>query len=83
MEEEYREKMHVLAKVLDEALNGEGCKPEDRKVGFFLTVFPFGEPEHNEGRFNYISNAHSLDVRAACKEVAARIEGRMSSEGRA
>lgn len=72
----YHAQMQALAVTLDELLNGEGCKPEDRKTGFFLTLFPFGEPS----RFNYISNAEKLDVRAMLKDVVARIEGRMMSE---
>lgn len=74
--EEYRAQMNAMAETLDEFLNGKGCKPEDRKIGFMLTMFPFGEP----GRFNYIANADRLDVRAMLKDVVARIEGRMMAE---
>ena len=79
IEDRYVDQMRALAQVLDEILNGEGCKPEDRKTGFFLTIFAFGEPS----RFNYISNADKLDVRAMLKEITARIEARMAREGRA
>jgi len=78
IEEKYREKMNALAALLDELLNGGGCKPEERKIGFFLTLFEFGDA--NGGRFNYISNADKLDVRAMLKDVVARIEGRMMNE---
>lgn len=71
---EYRVQMNALAAVLDEILNGENCPPEARKVGFFLTIFEFGR---EDGRFNYISNAEKLDVRAMLKDVIARLEGRM------
>jgi len=70
---EYRAQMNALAESLDDILNGEGCKKEDRKIGFFLTIFPFND----QGRFNYISNADKLDIRAMLKDVVARIEGRM------
>jgi len=33
--------------------------------------------------FNYISNSDKADVRVLCKEVVARIDGRMMREGRA
>lgn len=67
-------KMNALAEVLDGWFNGPDCKPEDKKIGFFLTAFNFDE----SGRFNYISNADKLDVRAMLKEIIARIEGRMA-----
>jgi hypothetical protein len=75
------DQMNALAHALDEMLNGPQLPglPRQRQIGFFLTCFHFGEP----GRFNYISNAEKLDVRAMLKEVTARIEGRLSPEGRA
>lgn len=79
IEERYRAEMQALAEALDKYFNGDACAPEDRKTGFFLAVFPFGEG----GRFNYISNADKLDVRATLKEIIARIEGRMAQEKRA
>ncbi len=79
IEDRYRDQMRALGQVLDEILNGEDCKLEDKKTGFFLTVFAFGEPS----RFNYISNADKLDVRAMLKEITARIEARMARETRA
>lgn len=74
------ELMNGLAATLDEVFNGEGCSPEDRKVGFFLTTFNFGDAP---GRFNYISNADPLDVRTMLKDILARVEGRMQRSGRA
>jgi hypothetical protein len=53
---DYREAMQTLARHLDGVFNGE-LKPGERKVGFVLLVFPFGEGE--EGRCNYISNGAS------------------------
>lgn len=71
--------MNRLARTLDDIFNGEGCKPEDKRVGFFLTTFNFDAP----GRFNYISNADKLDVRAMLHDILARIEARMQTPGRA
>ena len=79
IEPEYRDVLNGLAFGLDKILNGEDCLPENRKVGFFLTFFNFGDA----GRFNYISNADALDVLAMLKDVVARIEGRRSPPGRA
>lgn len=78
---EFHAKMNALAEILDEFFNGPQLPglPRPRTVGFFLTRFPFDAP----GRFNYISNADKLDVRVMLKDVTARIEGRMSVEGRA
>lgn len=73
------ELMNGLARTLDEIFNGVGTKEEDKKVGFFLTTFNFDAP----GRFNYISNANKLDVRAMLREIGARIDARLSTEGRA
>lgn len=75
------DQMNALAQALDEMLNGPQLPglPRQGQIGFFLTCFHFNEP----GRFNYISNADKLDVRAMLKEVTARIEGRLSPAGRA
>ncbi len=73
------ELMNRLARTLDELFNGENCRPEDKKVGFFLTTFNFGDA----GRFNYISNADKLDVSVMLKDILARLEGRLMAEGRA
>ena len=78
IEERHRAAMNALAAAIDDLFNGADCKPEDKKVGFFLTCWNFGE---EGGRFNYISNAEKLDVRAMLKDVIARIEGRMVLPG--
>lgn len=78
IEPEYYAQMNALALTLDELLNGEDCEESEKTVGFFLTVFPFNE----QGRFNYISNANKLDVRAMLKDITARIEGRMMAEAK-
>jgi cobalamin biosynthesis Mg chelatase CobN len=79
IQEDLRDQMNALARGLDDLFNGKDCPADQKRVGFFLTAFPFNEP----GRFNYISNADKLDVRAMLKDVLARIEGRMSEAGRA
>lgn len=80
IEPAYRDKMNVLARVLDEWFNGEAGGP-DREVGFVLLVFPFGE---KEGRCNYISNgADRRDIVTLFKEQIKRFEGQPEMEGRA
>jgi hypothetical protein len=73
IEDEFREKMNVLAHFLDEQFNGE-LKGEDRKVGFALFVFKFGHGEDH--RSNYLSNANRETMLATLKEFIARAEGR-------
>lgn len=75
----FHQMMNELARELDVRFNGQFCAPADKKIGFFLALYPFNE----EGRFNYISNTDALDVRAMLKNVTARIEGRMSEPGKA
>lgn len=79
IEPSHHDQMNTLAIVLDEILNGVDCPVDLKAVGFFLTVFPFNE----QGRFNYISNADKIDVRAMLKDVMARIEGRMAQAPKA
>ena len=78
IEPEFHEKMNVLARFLDEQFNGDVPKAE-RKVGFCLLVFKFGE----EGRCNYISNAERLDMIVLLKEQLARFQGQPEIEGHA
>lgn len=75
IEARHREQMNTLAAVLDEMFNGPNCPAEKKAVGFFLTTFNFDAP----GRFNYISNANKLDVRAMLYDIIGRIEGRMAA----
>jgi hypothetical protein len=80
IEAEYREKMNALASVIDEFFNLE-AKGKDRKTGFVLLVFPFGE---GEGRCNYISNgADRKDIVAMMKEQIKRFEGQPEMKGTA
>lgn len=77
--------MNAVARGLDDVFNGPDCPATDKRVWFFLAAGNFGEgsdlPETN--RFNYISNADKLDVRATLRDVLGRIEGRMAGEGHA
>jgi hypothetical protein len=80
IEATYREKMNAVARGLDEIFNGQ-AKGDDRKVGFVLLVFPFGE---REGRANYISNgADRKDIVTLMKEQIKRFEGQPDMEGKA
>lgn len=59
IEEIHNDFMNVMALTMDMELNGD-LKGLDRKYGFILMVFEFGD-EH-KGRCNYISNARRQDV---------------------
>lgn len=79
---EYREQMQALASGIDEYFNGD-LKGPDRKVGFVLLVFPFGE-RGEEGRCNYISNGGDrADIVSLLKEMIARFEGQPELSGKA
>lgn len=74
----YREQMNSVARSLDQAFNGS-TKAGERKVGFVLLVFPFGDVD---GRANYISNgADRKDVVTLFKEQIARFEGQPEMVG--
>lgn len=80
IEQEYREKMNMLAHAIDEFWNGE-AKGNDRKVGFVLLVFEYGE---KEGRCNYISNgADRKDIVTLFREQIKRFEGQPDIKGHA
>jgi hypothetical protein len=77
---EYRELMNRVARALDDMFNGD-ARGADRKAGFVLLVFPFGE---KEGRCNYISNgADRRDIVTLFKEQIKRFEGQPDMKGRA
>jgi hypothetical protein len=78
---EYRAKMNETARALDEMFNGR-THGSDRKTGFVLLVFPFGDDP--KGRCNFISNgADRKDVVALFKEMIARFEGQPEASGKA
>lgn len=80
IQEEYRRKMNTIASALDELFNDE-AKGKDKKIGFVLLVFPFGE--EGNGRCNFISNgADRKDVVTLMKEMIARFEGQPEMSGR-
>jgi hypothetical protein len=80
IEAKYREQMNAIARILDEAFNGD-AKKGNRKTGFVLLVFPFNE---HEGRANYISNgANRQDIVTLFKEQIKRFEGQPDVTGRA
>lgn len=76
---EYYEQMKEITKALDQIFNGDAKGP-DRKIGFVLLVFPFGEG----GRCNYMSNgADRRDIVVMMKEQIARFEGQPELKGNA
>ena len=79
IEPEYIEKMNLLAASIDRLFNGE-ARGKDRKVGFMLMVFQFGQA----GRCNFISNgADRNDAITLMKEMIARFEGQPETTGHA
>jgi hypothetical protein len=79
IEKEYRTKMQDLARAMDAFFNGD-AKGDERKTGFVLLVFPFGE---QEGRCNYISNgADRKDIVVMLKEQIKRFEGQPEMTGK-
>jgi hypothetical protein len=80
IEDAYRAKMVALVRALDDFLN-DGARGPDRKLGFVVMVFPFGE---GPGRCNYISNGVDRDdVVALMKEQIKRFEGAPDVTGQA
>jgi hypothetical protein len=74
--------MQVLARTIDEFLNGDDRgKIEENKIGFALLVFPFGGPEG--ARTNWVSNGQRKDMLVALKEIIARFEGQAEQSGQA
>lgn len=77
---EYVKEMNVIASALDEMFNGE-AKGDDRKTGFVLLVFPYGE---KKGRCNFLSNgADRKDIICLFKEMIKRFEGQPELSGNA
>jgi hypothetical protein len=80
VEAEYHAKMEAIARAIDEFFNPE-TKGDERKVGFVLMVFPFGEDPR--GRCNYMSNgADRRDIVSLMREMIARFEGQPEITGR-
>lgn len=75
IEPQHKEKMIEVARSLDLAFN-ENLKGPNRKVGFVLLVFNFGE---SDGRCNYISNgADRKDIIKLLREQANRFDTSIS-----
>lgn len=80
IEPKYIEQMQALAQAIDELFNGT-ARGKDKKVGFVLLLFEYGE---KEGRCNYISNgANRKDVVTLMKEQIKRFEGQPEMKGTA
>lgn len=79
IDEDYRQVMNAMAAAIDAAFNGE-AKGNDRRTGFVLLTFPFGD---NSGRCNFLSNgADRKDIVVLFKEMIARFEGQPEVAGR-
>jgi hypothetical protein len=80
IEDAYHEQMNAIAQALDTLFNGP-VKGPDRKVGFVLLVFEYGE---KEGRCNYVSNgADRRDIVTLFKEQIKYFEGQPVVKGHA
>ncbi len=80
---EFHDMMNHLARELDKFFNGD-AKGTDRKNGFVLMVYPFGNLASGDARCNYISNgADRRDVVTLMREMIARFEGQPEQSGRA
>lgn len=81
IQQQYQGQMRAIARGLDEAFNGDS-KGADRKTGFVLLVFPFGNADGS--RCNFISNgADRRDIVSLMREMIARFEGQPELTGRA
>jgi len=81
IEEEQRALMNMLAETLDEIFNGPPSPVRQKTIGFALLVYPLTENIEGTGRINYIGNGKRADMLVALKELVARWEGRVPSEG--
>lgn len=80
IQQEYIDMMNNIAKGLDKVFNGD-AKGHDRKTGFVLLVFPFGDADAKD-RCNFISNgADRRDIVTLMKEMIARFEGQPDMTG--
>jgi len=80
VEESYREMLQGVARALDQTFN-KGAKGADRKLGFVLLLFEFGEAM---GRCSYISNgADRRDIVTMFREQIKRFEGQPDVRGTA
>jgi len=63
----------AIARNIDHTLNGAGTAHDERKWGFALLVYPFGDqPTH--ANVNYIGSGQRDDVMKAMKAIMERWE---------
>lgn len=73
IQEQYRELMNRLGRMLDEFCNPQAMTPSGhfnkklRKTGFVLLMFQFGSPPGN--RMNYISNSNRHEIVESLEEL--------------
>lgn len=80
IEKDMHDFMNGLAKALDDILNPGWDKGVNRKIGFALLTYHFGENIEGTGRINYIGNGSRPEVLVGLKELVARWEGRHPEE---
>lgn len=73
----YRAHLHAIARIIDDALNGERREDDPKQHGFIVAMFEMGDA----GRFNYMSNCRREDIIVLLKEMTARFEGMPESKG--
>lgn len=74
--EEQDDFMRAVASGLDDVFNKGWREGGERKIGFVLLTYEFGEHIEGTNRVNYIGNGARPDVLVALKEVIARWEGK-------
>lgn len=71
IEERHQEQMRALGIALDATFNPENENGGEKKYGFCLLVFDFGEPTETS-RMNYVCNAKRKDMVKALEDFIAR-----------
>lgn len=70
------QQLNLLAKMLDEHLNGVGVKANSRRNGFILLAYPFG------GKATYLSNTDRRQALDLLKAQVAKFEDQFAEEER-
>lgn len=65
--------MRHIASAIDDTFNGPPSPTRERKTGFVLLVFEFGDPRRGH-RCNYMSNAQRADVIQLLKDQLKHFE---------
>ena len=63
--------LHKLGAAIDGALNGPGCAPEEKKIGYMLVILPFATTAG--ARIDYISSVDIPSARSALLDVLASL----------